>query len=110
MINLGLPEYFLTVPFARLREVHAEHQLGRKNSITSGLEGVAELCAVAGAKYFLPYAHGFEGLRRPIEHQNAAYIGSESRLMARLEIALSNQNTTTSVHRWNPGDSFGIHE
>ena len=96
-VNPGLPEYCLMVPFAALRELAAQ-----RASMTLGPRGIAEACAVTGARYFLPYAHGFAGLgRMPISLEGAM---GEPELLAQIEDVLSARGATTRVVPWNPGD------
>jgi L-ascorbate metabolism protein UlaG (beta-lactamase superfamily) len=62
------PDYWAALPFSQLAELFAKHRAGRLPSTTAGPEGVAELCAAASARYFLPYAHGFRDLGVDITH------------------------------------------
>ncbi len=97
-INIGLPEYVLTLPFDRLRAIHAERAAERKLWMTAGPEGVARACVVAGASHFLPYAHGFDGL--------GATPAGEAEASARVARHLALARATTKVHAWRPGDAF----
>jgi hypothetical protein len=92
-LNQGLPAYLLTLPFARLEAIHATTA---KKSITSGPAGTAALCQAAGARYYLPYAHGFAGLLRDPGHEegHCAAVAAE----------LARASARTEVVRWRPGD------
>jgi len=106
-INAGLPDYLLTLPFDTLRRIFSERQRGRWDSITSGRAGVADLCALAGARFFLPYAHGFEGLG--MEAGSAGVRGQgETRLLNDLQNMLVQSGVATEVVPWNPGDQFTV--
>jgi L-ascorbate metabolism protein UlaG (beta-lactamase superfamily) len=99
--NLGLPHYFLTVPLATLhRKRRAPHERG---TITLGPSGVARAAAVTGARFFLPYAHGFRGIGAP---PIGAEQGSarEAEQLRHLAAALAALGARTEVLAWSPGD------
>ncbi|WP_257448044.1 MBL fold metallo-hydrolase [Archangium lipolyticum] len=93
-INVGLPQYAMTLPFERLRAMYAENAGGRWLSMTLGGPGVAEACIAAQARYFLPYAHMFRGLGRDAEDDTLAGIRA----------GLAQRGAATEVLAWNPGD------
>lgn len=100
MINLGLPHYAFTVPFEALRA-----RRGKGASITSGPAGVAEACRVTGARYFLPYAHGFTRLfAEPASGRSRGQLSTEDEAAKAVEAELRRMNCKTGVLRWSPGD------
>lgn len=102
--NDGLLHYALVVPFERLREIHVNGRRGDWQSITSGPEGIAELCAIANARYFLPYAHGFGGLGRDVFVEGLGF--SERNLVAPLEQKLTSLGGKTRIIPWQVGEFF----
>lgn len=93
-LNPGLPEYAFALPFERLEQAHRDQKAGRACSITLGPEGVARACRAAGARYFLPYAHGFHGLGVKVdEATNDA-----------LRTAWREHRVAAELVAWNPGD------
>ncbi|WP_375760339.1 MBL fold metallo-hydrolase [Corallococcus exercitus] len=101
----GLSHYWAALPWARLRGLYADHQAGRLRSSTAGPAGVAELCALAGARYFLPYANGFEGVGRAISDVGwGEGEPSEAACNARVREQLARRGATTEVVDWKPGD------
>jgi hypothetical protein len=97
MLNMGLPHYAFTVPFELLRAHRAQRQ-----SITNGPRGIAAACRAAGARYFLPYAHGFGGLH--VEPASAESKVSERAAVAAVRAELARCGATTEVLEWHPGD------
>jgi L-ascorbate metabolism protein UlaG (beta-lactamase superfamily) len=101
----GLSHYWATLSWDSLRRLYAEHQAGQLRSATAGPAGIAELCAAAGARYFLPYANGFEGVGRSITD-----VGwgdgepSEAHCNARVREELARLGARTEVVDWKPGD------
>lgn len=55
----GLSAYWAALPAGLLRSLFAHHLAGTLPSTTAGPAGIAAVCAAAGARHFLPYAHGF---------------------------------------------------
>lgn len=102
----GLSTYFATLSLARLRELYAQHVEGKLPSTTAGPKLVAQLCGISGAKYFLPYAHGFEGFGVPIQDIGwDLREGSEEHVGAQLSHHLLSNGTRTQCVRWAPGES-----
>jgi L-ascorbate metabolism protein UlaG (beta-lactamase superfamily) len=102
-INVGLAPYALALPFSRLEEIHRESKKGHREMMTLGPSGVAEACRVAGARYFLPYAHGFGGLGRdPVSTKSGI---TEKALLADVTKALKAQGGATTILSWKPGDA-----
>ena len=101
-IHPGLPDYVLALPFDRLRAIHADRLRGHTASITAGPTGVAAACAAAGARWMLPYAHGYAGLGRPAGGEESA--GHEAEATASVRAALGALGASTTVVDWNPGD------
>ncbi|MDB6083138.1 MAG: metallo-beta-lactamase family protein [Gammaproteobacteria bacterium] len=104
-INEGLPDYVLTLPFETLRVMFTERQEGRWHSMTAGVGGVADLCAVARARFYLPYAHGFAGLGVDPGATGAPGYG-EGLILHALRGALVRAGAPTEVVSWSPGDHF----
>lgn len=93
-INMGLPHYAFTLPFDRLRALHAESTTSPLKSMTLGTRGVAEACMAAQARHFLPYAHMFQGLGRDAEENT----------LEQVHAVLAAHGASTRVVAWNPGD------
>jgi hypothetical protein len=59
---------------------------------------------VSGARWFLPYAHGFSGLGRdPVSEEGRL---SESAAVAAVRAALVSRGVGTQVIEWLPGDAL----
>lgn len=97
-INLGLPDYVLTVPFDELRT----RWHGKRASMTNGPDGVAAACEAAGARFFLPYAHGFSGLGQPPMSEEGS--GGERAATDAVRQAIAARELATAVIDWVPGD------
>jgi L-ascorbate metabolism protein UlaG (beta-lactamase superfamily) len=101
----GLSHYWAALPWERLRALYREYREGRLKSSTAGAVGAAEACAAAGARHFLAYANGFEGLGQPITD-----VGwgdgepSEAACNTRMREHLARLGAPTRVEAWNPGD------
>jgi hypothetical protein len=103
-LNPGLPDYLLTLPFGRLRQIYEERKRGVSKSITLGINGVVEACRASRARYFLPYAHGFSGIGcDPIDGEGQQK--SEQALMLALRQQLEAEGVSTEVLAWRPGDA-----
>jgi L-ascorbate metabolism protein UlaG (beta-lactamase superfamily) len=94
VVNPGLAHYVLAVPFSRVRSTFLDQRGGSFASVTLGEAGVAEACAAAGARYFLPYAHMFAGLG--VDADGGALDGVSRELERR--------GVATRAVAWNPGD------
>jgi L-ascorbate metabolism protein UlaG (beta-lactamase superfamily) len=105
----GLSAYWPTLTFARMEDLFRQYKAGSLPFTTAGPSGAAELCALAGAKYFLPYAHGFQGAGVPISD-----IGwgegepSEAVALERVREAVSSLDSRCQVLDWVPGDAAAI--
>ena len=101
----GLGHYWAALPWTRLRELYADSQAGRLASATAGPAGAARLCEAAGARYFLPYANGFEGVGRSISDVGWG-LGepSEAACSAVVREHLARLGASTEVLDWAPGD------
>lgn len=95
--NPGLAHYLMTVPFDQVARVVRE-----ANSTTLGPAGLAEVCEIARARYFMPYAHGFKGIGR--EPRSTEGYLTEAEALDRLREHLALGRTATEVVAWNPGD------
>ena len=100
------PAFSLAMRFSRLREAHANRKRDYHQKITQGISCVAEICAIAKARYFLPIAHGFNGLEEEIfiDGQKTP----ESVLLTALEIELRRVAAPTQIVFWWVGDRFPI--
>lgn len=102
----GLHHYWAALPWEQLVGLYEDLRQGRLRSATAGVEGLVEVCAAAKARYFLPYANGFEGLGHPITD-----IGwgegepSEASRNALMREELARRGVATQVVDWSPGDS-----
>ncbi|MFY0565274.1 MBL fold metallo-hydrolase [Archangium lansingense] len=94
VINIGLPQYALTLPFEQLRATFAQHRAGNVRSMTLGVEGVARASMAAQARYVLPYAHMFQGIG----------VDADANLVEGVRTGLGSRGATTEVLAWNPGD------
>jgi len=101
----GLHHYWAALPWERLRALHEDFRQHRLKSTTAGAEGALELCAASQARYFLPYANGFEGVGKPITDIGWG-LGepSEANRNALMREGLKRQGVATQVLDWNPGD------
>ncbi|MEM9492795.1 MAG: MBL fold metallo-hydrolase, partial [Myxococcota bacterium] len=100
----GLPYYWAALPLDQLGQLW--RQLGRDAlpATTAGAIGTAAVCAAAGARYFLPYAHGFAGVGQAIDDVGwGAGEPAEHALLAELSQLLSERGATTEVRSWQPG-------
>jgi len=95
VINEGLAHYSFALPFDRVRSTFLEHEQGRVALMTLGEDGVAEVCAAARARYFLPYAHMFPGLG----------ANADGGTVAGVRGALERRGVRTEVCPWSPGDT-----
>ena len=93
IINVGLPHYVLAVPFERARANFLDRSNGVA-SMTLGEPGVAEVCAAARARYFLPYAHMIAGLG----------VHVDGRALEGVQRGVDQLGGNTQVVAWNPGD------
>ncbi|HEX4457599.1 MAG TPA: MBL fold metallo-hydrolase, partial [Polyangia bacterium] len=95
--NPGLPHYLLTVPFEHVGRVVRE-----ASSTTLGPLGLAEVCEIARARYFMPYAHGFNGIG--MDPRSTEGHQTEARALDRLREQLTARRVATQVVAWSPGD------
>jgi L-ascorbate metabolism protein UlaG (beta-lactamase superfamily) len=101
----GLASYWAAVPLGVLRSLLARLCADTLPSTTAGPAGIAAVCAAAGARHFLPYAHGYEVPFAPITD-----IGwregepSEARALAALADELAAIGASTTPLAWTPGD------
>jgi L-ascorbate metabolism protein UlaG (beta-lactamase superfamily) len=103
----GLSSYWGPVPFARLQALYRSQQKGRLPSTTAGPGGAARLCAIAKAKYFLPYANGFDGHGTEVADIGWGYREpSEPSQRRRMARELKRIGATTKVVPWVHGDAM----
>jgi hypothetical protein len=98
-INQGLPHYAFTVPFQDLQEFARA-----RGSMTLGPKGIAEACEAAQARFFLPYAHGFNGLG--LDPVSTEGTHSETTILDRVRAELAERKVATEVVAWAPGDAM----
>jgi len=102
--NDGLVAYSMTLPLEQLGAVHRRAKQGLDIPLTtSGIQDIAELCAISGSRYFLPYAHGFSGLGVPL---SINYQLTEDAVLGQLHDALRQRGTPTQVIPWKVGEAF----
>jgi hypothetical protein len=100
----GLSRYWACLPFEQLEALFARYEAGLCEETTAGVAGTAEACEAAGARFFLPYAHGFEGIGAPISDIGwGAGEGSEEDAVRELGAALRAVGAPTRVARWTVG-------
>lgn len=97
MYITGAGHYWLSLTADQMRRFH-----GMKDDfITLAPPGIAEVCAAAGARHVLPYAHWWADLGQfPDEH--------EARLSADLVRELAQRGAATKVLSWKIGDQLRI--
>lgn len=72
----------------------------RDHELTLGPKGVAEICAAANARYFLPYAHWWGHF--------GTHPRKELRDVAQLELELKNVSASTIIVPWSVGDKLNL--
>jgi L-ascorbate metabolism protein UlaG (beta-lactamase superfamily) len=105
----GLPHYYLTLPFDRLRNLFEQYTRGDLPSVTPGPEGIMEVCRAGTPRYYLAYGNGFEGLGQPITDVGM-HIGEppEIEALRYLTDRLTHEGIPTNPITWNPGDRISI--
>lgn len=101
----GLHHYWAALPFSELTRLWNRGGGSRVPSTTAGVDGIARLCELASARFYLPYANGFAGVGRPIADVGWG-LGEEAEpaLLEALAARLSSQGTGTAIISWVPGD------
>jgi hypothetical protein len=101
----GLETYWAALPFSRLEQLYRTFRSGGLPSTTAGPAGVADACVAAQARFFLPYAHGFEGVGKSIRDVDWNLGGpSEDSMVAALKRELDARGGETRTVRWVAGD------
>jgi hypothetical protein len=101
----GLERDWAALPFEALRELFEQYEAGRLRSSTAGPDLIAAVCRAASARWFLPYANGFEGYGRTITDVGWGYgEPSEEEMLQRTAAALSECGAPTSALSWHCGD------
>jgi hypothetical protein len=77
--------------------------------ITLGPAGVADICNLVDARYYLPYAHWFGELGRSGDVAADTPGHSEMSLLAWLGDALRQRSASTEIIPWQIGDGFVLH-
>jgi Beta-lactamase superfamily domain len=105
----GLPLYYLSLPFDRLRQLHQQYRTGTLPTVTPGPDGIVEICRAARPRWYLPYGNGFDGLGVAIGDVGM-HIGepSEPSVMRYLGDRFAAEHLRTSALAWNPGDQVVI--
>ncbi|WP_224247948.1 MBL fold metallo-hydrolase [Hyalangium gracile] len=101
----GLHHYWAALPWEHLRSLYEDYEHQRLRCTTAGVAGAVELCAASQARFFLPYANGFEGVGKPITDIGWG-LGepSEASRNALMREELGRRGLKTQVLDWNPGD------
>jgi glyoxylase-like metal-dependent hydrolase (beta-lactamase superfamily II) len=93
----GSGHYWLSLTPDQMRRFHEM----KDDFITLAPPGIAEVCAAAGARYVLPYAHWWAELGQfPDEH--------EARLSGDLAQELADRGAATKVLSWKIGDQLRV--
>jgi hypothetical protein len=105
----GLPQYYLTLPFSRLRFLFDQYSSGTLPSVTPGPDGIVDVCRAGRPRYYLAYGNGFDGLGKPIEDVGM-HIGepSEAEVIRYLTDRLAYHGIPTTPIAWNPGDRISL--
>jgi L-ascorbate metabolism protein UlaG (beta-lactamase superfamily) len=90
----GGGHYWLALTPAQMRRFSSM----ASDVLTLGPAGVAEVCAIAGARTFLPYAHEWNDVGAPPS-------ADELQLLSQLESALARAGAPTRIHRWRIGET-----
>ena len=93
----GGGHYWLCLTPEQMRRFHEM----KEDWITLTPPGVAEVCSIAGARYFLPYAHSWVDFGQIPE-------GDEARLAAELEQEITRVGAGTQVLSWKVGDQLRV--
>ncbi|MBC7977419.1 MAG: MBL fold metallo-hydrolase [Myxococcales bacterium] len=105
----GLAMYWAVLPLGLLRDLFARYEAGRLPSTTAGPAGIAAVCAAAGARYFLPYAHGYEAPFTPITDTGwGEGEPPEATLLAALATELASLGASTQPIAWDVGDRISV--
>lgn len=104
----GLSCYYVVLPMDGLRVDHQLYRRGQLPSSTLGVAGTAAACAEAGAKIYLPYAHGLTGYGQPlVENPFGPGPGLDERAACQaMAEELSRISCRTAVQDWNVGDRW----
>ena len=107
----GLPQYYLTLPFDRLRDLFGQYVEGELPSVTPGPDGIVDVCGAGRPRYYLPYGNGFEGLGSSIEDVGM-HIGEppEAEVVRYLADRFACQGVPTTPITWNPGDRVSLRD
>jgi L-ascorbate metabolism protein UlaG (beta-lactamase superfamily) len=101
----GLHHYWAALPFSELTRLWSVRDVQGVPSTTAGVEGIARLCEIASARFYLPYANGFAGVGRPITDVGWGLgEAAERALLEAVATRLSTQSVRTGIISWVPGD------
>lgn len=98
-IQMGAPlaitggSYWLSLSVEQMRRFEST----TRDVITLGPDGVAEICAAANARFFLPYAHWWSPLGTSPD---------DGGLLLRLAASLRSRAAATTIVDWSIGDCF----
>ncbi len=106
---LGLPHYYLSLSFDRLRQLFDLLVAGELPSVTLGPSGIVDVCRAGRPRYYLPYGNGFEGLGKPIQDVGM-HTGEppELDLVRYLADRFEHERIPTTPVAWNPGDRISL--
>lgn len=104
----GLAQYWCTVPMEELERLFASAQAS--GDLGNQCRDLAEACTVAGARYFLPYANGFEGVMQRISDVGwGCGEPSEQEKLRLLDECLRARGSKTRIIDWRPGEALVPH-
>lgn len=101
-INGGLN--WLTLAPRQMRNFN----LMKDHCITLGPRGVAEICKIVDARYYLPYAHWWGNLGRTAESGTDTPGQGEPLLIRELADSIQEIGANTTIVKWQIGDGFTL--
>jgi len=93
----GSGHYWLSLTTDQMQRFH----LMRNHCVTLGPPGVAKVCSIVGARYFLPYAHWWGELGEPPQDDEVGLVGQ-------LIEELKHVGADTRILSWKIGDQLRV--
>jgi L-ascorbate metabolism protein UlaG (beta-lactamase superfamily) len=101
----GLMNNYMAVPVARLRTLLEDFKALRLPSVTPGPQGIPDLCAASGARYYLTYGNGFgTHIGAPILDVSGEGQPGEQILLQQIQRDIEAKCIATQAVMWSPGD------